>query len=59
VKNAIKLRKPRVDDKLPWSIQFALWGTPAVFVAYQLKLYALLAEPPRTLEQSATVVSPQ
>ncbi len=34
-----------------WNIQFALWGTPAVFVSYQLNLYGLLAEKPRTLEQ--------
>jgi len=47
----VKMGKPRVDDKLPWNIQFALWGTPAVFVAYQLNLYALLAEKAQTLEQ--------
>jgi hypothetical protein len=47
----VKISKPRTDDKLPWNIQFALWGMPAVFVAYQLNLYALLAEKPQTLEQ--------
>jgi len=51
MQKTVKIRKPRVDDKIPWNIQFALWGTPAVFVAYQLQLYALLAERPRTLEQ--------
>src|SRR6266436_6028853 len=51
MQKTVKIRKPRVDDKIPWNIQFALWGTPAVFVAYQLRLYALLAERPRTLEQ--------
>src|SRR5229473_2113478 len=51
MQKTVKIRKPRVDDKIPWNIQFALWGTPAVFVAYQLQLYALLAGRPRTLEQ--------
>ena len=46
MKKAVKIRKPRTDDKLPWNIQFAVWGTPAVFVAHQLKLFPLLAERP-------------
>ena len=48
---AVKIRKPRTDDRLPWNIVQAVHGTPAVFVAYQLNLYALLAEKPQTLEQ--------
>jgi O-methyltransferase domain len=48
---AVKIRKPRTDDKLPWNIQFAVWGTPAVFVAHQLKLFSLLAEKPRSLDE--------
>jgi hypothetical protein len=51
MQKTVKIRKPRVDDELLWNILFAVWGTPAVFVAYQLNLYALLAERPRTLEQ--------
>ena len=51
MKKAVKIRKPRTDDKLPWNIQFAVWGTPAVFVAHQLKLFPLLAEKPRSLEE--------
>jgi hypothetical protein len=43
-----------MDDRLPWNIVQAVQGTPAVFVAYQLNLYALLAEKPQTLEQICT-----
>ena len=51
MKKAVKIHKPRTDDKLPWNIQFAVWGTPAVFVAHQLKLFPLLAEKPQSLEE--------
>jgi hypothetical protein len=51
MKKAIKIRKPRSDDKLPWNIQFAVWGTPAFFVAHQLKFFPLLAEKPRSLHE--------
>jgi hypothetical protein len=37
--------------QVPWNIQFAVWGTPAVFVAHQLKLFSLLAEKPRSLDE--------
>ncbi len=48
---AVKIRKPRTDDRLPWNIQFAVWGTPAIFVAHQLKLFSWLAEKPRSLDE--------
>jgi O-methyltransferase domain len=51
---AIKIRKPRTDDKLPWNIVFAVWGAPAVLVAYQLKLFPLLAEKPRSSDDICT-----
>jgi hypothetical protein len=51
MKKAVKIRKPRSDDKLPWNIQFAVWGMPAVFVAHQMKLFPLIAEKPRSLEE--------
>ena len=44
-------RKPRTDDRLPWNIVSAIQGTPAVFVAYQLKLYSLLADKPSSLDE--------
>ena len=39
MKKAVKIRKPRTDDKLPWNIQFAVWDTLAVFVADQLNCF--------------------
>jgi hypothetical protein len=47
----IKIRKPRNDDRLVWNIQFAVWGTPAVFVAHKLKLYSFLAGKSRSLNE--------
>jgi hypothetical protein len=47
----IKVRKPRNDDRLVWNIQFAVWGTPAVFVAHKLKPYSFLAGKPRSLNE--------
>ena len=51
MKSAFKLRKPRTDDRLPWNIMAAIHGTPAVLVAYQLKLYSLLADKPSSLDE--------
>jgi len=51
MKKTGKVRKPRSDDKLPWNIQFAVWGMPAVFVAHQMKLFPLIAEKSRSLEE--------
>jgi hypothetical protein len=51
VKNTLKLRKPRTDDRLPWNIVAAIQGTPAVLVAYQLQLYSLLADKPASLDE--------
>ena len=47
----VKIRKPRTDDRLPWNIVTAIQGTPAVFVAYQLRLFSLLAGKPSTLDE--------
>jgi len=51
MEKGVKIRKPRTDDRLPWNIVTAIQGTPAVFVAYQLKLYSLLADKPSSLEE--------
>lgn len=51
MEQAVRIRKPRTDDRLIWNIVFAIWGTPAVFVAYQLKLFSLLAEKPCSLDE--------
>jgi hypothetical protein len=47
----IEIRTPRSDDKPLWDILFGVWGLPAVFVAHELKLFALLAGKPLTLEE--------
>jgi len=51
VEKPIEIRKPRTDDRLPWNIVSAIQGTPAIFVAYQLKLYSLLADKPASLDE--------
>jgi hypothetical protein len=48
---AVKIGKPCADDRLPWNIQFAVWALPPFFVAHQLKLFSLLAEKPRSLDE--------
>jgi Methylase involved in ubiquinone/menaquinone biosynthesis len=45
------IRRPRTDDRPLWDILLGVWGYPAVFVAYDLKLFPLLAEQPRTLPE--------
>jgi len=45
------LRKPRTDERRLWDIVFSLMVGPAVLVAHDLKLFALLAEKPRALSE--------
>ena len=45
------IRKPRGDDRPLWDILFGVWGLPAVLVAHELKLFALLADRPLTLDE--------
>lgn len=47
----VVIGKPRSDDKSLWDILFGVWGLPAVLVAHELKLFALLAQQPLTLEE--------
>lgn len=49
--SAPAIRKPRTDYRPLWDIVFGIWGYPAVLVAYDLKLFPLLAERPRTLPE--------
>jgi hypothetical protein len=51
MEKAVKVRKPRTDDRLPLNIMAAIHGTPAALVAYQLKLYSLLADKPSSLDE--------
>lgn len=46
-----EIRKPREDDRPLWDVMFSLSLGPAVLVAYDLKLFPLLAEKPRTLPE--------
>jgi len=47
----LDIRPPREDDRPLWDIVFSLSMGPAVLVAYDLKLFPLLAETPRTLAE--------
>lgn len=40
---------PRVDDRPVWDVVFAVYGYPALLLAHRLKVFALLADGPRTL----------
>jgi hypothetical protein len=43
--------KGRADDRPLWNIDWGMLAGPTVLVAYELKLFPLLAEQPRTLPQ--------
>ena len=45
------IRRPRTDDRLLWDILCGIWGYPAVLVAHELKLFALLADKPLSLDE--------
>jgi hypothetical protein len=45
-----EVRKPRSDDRPLWDLIAAARGYTAVLLAHDLKLFALLAERPRTLQ---------
>lgn len=46
-----EIHRPRTDDRPLWDVLLGVWGYPAVFVAYDLKLFPFLAERPRTLPE--------
>jgi hypothetical protein len=45
------ISKPRSDDHAIWDLIFAFWGSPALLVAHDLKLFSLLGERPQRLEE--------
>ncbi len=45
------IRKPRTDDRPLWDVVLGIYGYPAVLLAHKLKLFPLLAEKPRTLQE--------
>lgn len=47
------LRKPRTDDRPLWDVVFGVYGYPAILLAHKLKLFPLLAEHPRPLQEVA------
>ena len=49
--------RPRTDDQPLWDIDWGMLAGPAVLVAYELKLFPLLAEQPRTLSQVCTALN--
>lgn len=53
--------KGRADDRPLWDIDWGMLAGPTVLVAYDLKLFPLLAEQPRTLPQvcSALNIAPR
>ena len=42
---------PRADDRPLWDVVFAVYGYPALLLAHRLKVFALLADNPRTLTE--------
>ena len=48
---AAAIRRPRTDDRPLWDIVFGIEGYPAVLVAHELKLFALLADKPLSLDE--------
>jgi hypothetical protein len=49
------IRKPRTDDRPLWDILLGIWDYPAVFIAYDLKLFPLLAVNPYTLHSERAI----
>jgi len=50
------IRKPRTDDRPLWDVVLGVYGYPAVLLAHRLKLFPLLAENPRTLQEVCDAV---
>jgi hypothetical protein len=49
--SAGEIRRPRTDDRPLWDVFCGIWGGSAVLVAHELKLFALLADRPLSLEE--------
>ena len=45
------IQMPRADDRPLWDVVFAVYGYPALLLAHRLKVFALLADNPRTLTE--------
>jgi hypothetical protein len=45
------IQRPRTDDRPLWDIFFALRGYPAVLIAHEMKLFQLLGEGSKTLNE--------
>jgi hypothetical protein len=48
---SVKIQKPKTDERVLWNLLFADTGRQVLFVAYDLKLFPLLSEKPRTLAE--------
>src|SRR5215813_15016314 len=54
--DAATIRKPRTDDRPVSDVVLGVYGYPAVLLAHRLKLFSLLAEKPRTLQEVCDVL---
>jgi SAM-dependent methyltransferase len=54
--SAREIPRPRTDDRPLWDVVLGLYGYPAVLLAHRLKLFPLLAEKPRTLQEACDVL---
>ncbi len=48
---------PATDDRPVWDVVFAVYGYPALLLAHRLKVFPLLADNPRTLEEICSALN--
>lgn len=48
---------PTTDDRPVWDVVFAVYGYPALLLAHRLKVFPLLADNPRTLEEICSALN--
>jgi predicted O-methyltransferase YrrM len=56
-RNNYDLKRPRSDDHLVWDVIMGVYGHQAVLLAHDLKLFPILAEGPRTLQEVADALN--
>ena len=49
--SALKIKRPRTDDRAVWDVVFGVFGYPAVLIGHRLGLFPLLAEKPCTVPE--------
>jgi hypothetical protein len=53
------ISKPQCEDHAIWDLIFSFWGSPALLVAHDLKLFSLLGESPRRVEEVSAALNIQ